>query len=155
MDTATGVTGGLVATAIAATDTDLGFVVTFAGTGYAGLSGPTTGGSWPLIEVHTLFTSNTGSNVVRTTSGVSGAMIAGSLVGDTDGSQTPNTLIWDGYGLALDADLTLIPWPLVPIAGVIDLSQVLPAVTDTGLKTWIRTSLSTVSGGKFTFHDQF
>lgn len=161
LDTATGVTGGLVATAIAATDTDLGFVVTFAGTGYAGLTGPTSGGSWPLIEVHTLFTSNTGANVVRTTTGVSGAMIAGSFIQPVDGSENPVTFIpdMDGFGLKVtDLDSASVDrdFPLMPTAGTIITANFLPAYpSDASLKTWLKESLSTLAAGKYVFDDEF
>lgn len=155
LDTATGVVGGLIATAIAATDTDLGMVITFAGAGYAGLSGPTSGGAWPLIEVHTMFTSNTGANVVRTTSGVTGAFAAGSFVQPADGSETPITLIPDGTGILLASDDRLIEFPLIPVGGQIYPTNIQNWPSDTSLRTWIRDSLSTSSGGKFTFSDKF
>ena len=149
LDTATGVTNGIVATAIAATDTDLGLVLTYSGTGYAG-------NTWALAEVHTLFTSNTGSNVVRTTTGVDGRFAAGSLIQPTDGSETILTLIPDGYGIPLDTTNALDQeWANVPIAGVIDFSKTLPLVSDTSLKAYVKAALSTAAGGKFTFSDGY
>jgi hypothetical protein len=161
LDTATGVVGGLVATAIAATDTDLGFVITFAGTGYAGLTGPTTGGSWPLIEVHTLFTSNTGANVVRTTTGVTGAFAAGSFIQPTDGSETIRAFIsdLDGYGVKVtDIDgtsLASVDFPRLPISGVIDSSQLINWPSDTSLRAHIVSSLNAAWGGQFVFDHQY
>jgi hypothetical protein len=70
LDTATGVSGGIVASAISATDTDLGFKLTYSGTGYAGLP-------QAVAEVATLPTSSTSWNVVHTTVG-----------GVSDGTQT-------------------------------------------------------------------
>lgn len=141
LDTATGVVGGLVATAIAATDTDLGFKVTFSGTGYAGLTGPTTGGQWPLIEVHTLFTSNTGANVVRTTSGVSGAMVTGAFVGPTDGSQVPLSFIPNDFGQYIPDDSSDIPFPQIPWRGAVLGDQILPYAADTALRQYVRDKL--------------
>ena len=63
LDAATGVAGGIVATAIPATDTDLGFILTYSGTGYAGKN-------WPLAVVETKFTSVTTVEVSQTTAGV-------------------------------------------------------------------------------------
>lgn len=154
LDTATGVAGGLVATAIPATDTDLGFVVTFAGTGYAGLTGPTTGGSWPLIEVHTLFTSNTGANVVRTTSGVTGAFVTDSLIQPTDGSETILTFVPDGYGIMIPEDGSDVPFPAIPYAGVLDASRLMDYPADASTRIWIKEALSTLRRGKFVF-DEF
>lgn len=156
LDTATGVTNGIVATAIAATDTDLGVVLTFSGTGYANLAGPTSGGVWDLVSVHTLFTSNTGAYTVRTTSGVDGRFVSGSMIQPTDGSETILTLIPDGYGIPLDTTNALDQeWPNMPIGGVIDFAQTLPLVSDTSLKAYVKAALSTYSGGKFTFSDGY
>lgn len=150
LDTATGVSGGLVASAISATDTDLGFKVTFAGTGYAGLTGPTTGGSWPLIVVDTLFTSNTGANVVRTTSGVSGAFVSGSLVQPTDGSETILSFIPDSWGEYIDEAGSDQPFPRIPAGGFITDSQLVPWPADASLKTYIQTALKAVGTYQFT-----
>lgn len=148
LDTATGVTGGIVATAIAATDTDLGVVLTYSGTGYAG-------NTWALAEVHTLFTSNTGANVVRTTTGVDGRFVTASMVQPTDGSETIRSLIPDGYGISLGDGAYDVEWPQIPIAGVIDFAQTLPLVSDTSLVTSVKQALSTLAGGKFTFSDAY
>lgn len=148
LDTATGVTNGIVASAIAATDTDLGFVLTYSGTGYAGLP-------WEKAQVHTLFTSNTGANVVSTTAGVDGRFVTASLVQPADGSETPLSVIPDGYGIQIPSDSSDREWPEIPIGGVIDFAQLLPLVSDTSLKAWVRASLSTLPGGKFTFSDVF
>lgn len=144
LDTATGVTGGIVATAIAATDTDLGFTLTYSGTGYAGLS-------WPEAEVAVLPTSSTSWFVAPRTAAVNGAFVSGSLVQPTDGSETPLTIVPDGHGLNVPEDSSHVEWPLVPIGGVIDDAQVLPWPADASLRAWIRAALSTIPGGKFTF----
>lgn len=148
LDTATGVVGGIVATAIAATDTDLGFTLTYSGTGYAGLS-------WPEAEVAVMPTSSTSWFTAPRTTAVAAPFVSGSLVQPTDGSETPVTLIPDGYGILIGADSLDEEWPNVPIGAVIDFAQVLPAISDSGLKTWVKERLSTVAGGKFTFSDQF
>ncbi len=148
LDTATGVVGGIVATAIAATDTDLGVVLTYSGTGYAGQS-------WALAQVHTLFTSNTGANVVRTTTGVDGRFVTLSLVQPTDGSETIATVIPDGYGFPVPDDDADIEFPMIPVAGTLDVAQIIDYPSDASLKAYVRQSLSTVSGGKWIFSDQF
>lgn len=143
LDTATGVTNGIVATAIAATDTDLGLVLTYSGTGYAS-------NTWALAQVHTLFTSNTGANVVRTTTGVDGRFIAGSVISQpnyaTPGSfiKTLATPIPDSGDLA---------WPNIPDGGRVDVTQLLDYPTDSAFKTWLKAQLSTTAGNKFIFSD--
>ncbi|HYH63956.1 MAG TPA: hypothetical protein VD866_04590 [Urbifossiella sp.] len=149
LDTATGVVGGIVATAIAATDTDLGFVLTYSGTGYAG-------NTWALAQVDTMFTSNTGANVVRTTTGVPGAFVAGSLIADTDGSHVPRTVIPDGWGLQIsqptagDTD-----FPQIPVAGILRTDMIINYPADASTKAWLRASMSAVGTGGFAFTDQF
>jgi len=97
---------------------------------------------------------NTGSGVITITD-IGANRIAGCFVCPEDGSQTPRTVIPDGYGEVIpdtDAD---IPFPLIPVAGCLDVAQVINWPSDTTLKTWVRESLSTLSGGKFVFSDQF
>lgn len=145
LDTATGVTNGIVATAIAATDTDLGFVLTYSGTGYAG-------NTWALAEVHTLFTGNTGANVVRTTTGVDGRFISGSVIQPTDGSETVLSFLPPDWARILPSNGTSdIPFSHIPAGGEVDTTRLLPAVSDSSLKEWIRDSLN--DKGQFIFVD--
>ncbi len=152
LDTATGVVGGIVATAIAATDTDLGFVLTYSGTGYAG-------NTWALAQVDTMFTSNTGANVVRTTTGVAGAFAAGSLVGQADGSQTPLTFIPGPYPKNVTDNLgniAKVEFPHFPVAGQIDETRLIGYdAMDASLKLWVKAAISTYLGGKFIFKGTF
>lgn len=148
LDTATGVTGGIVATAISATDTDLGFTLTYSGTGYAGLS-------WPEAEVAVLPTSSTSWFTAPRTTAVNGAFVTLSLVQPTDGSETPRTVIPDGYGLVIpdtDADIN---FPMIPVAGTLDTAQIIDYPSDSALKTWLKQQLSTLAGGKWIFSDEF
>lgn len=150
LDTATGVVGGIVATG-AAPDTAITF--TFSGTGYAALS-------HAMISIHTLPTSVTTVNVVRTTTGVDGRFVAGSFIQPTDGSETPVTFLPDGYGLKVtDLDNStsiVVPFPEMPTAGVVTTSKLLPGYpSDASLKTWLKQSLSTLVAGKYVFDDQF
>lgn len=148
LDTATGVVNGIVASAINATDTDLGLVLTYSGTGYAG-------NTWALAQVHTLFTSNTGANVVRTTTGVDGRFVTNSFIAPTDGSESPLSIIPDGYGLVVPSDSSDVPFPMIPVAGTLDTAQIIDYPADASLKTWLRESLSTLAGGKWIFSDKF
>lgn len=147
LDAATGVSGGIVATG-ATPDTTL--IFTFSGTGYSATAQPT-----EMISVITFPTSATTATTVRTTTGVSGAFIAGSFVGATDGTQTPCALVGNNEGIIVPDDSTDCYEPLLVVGGTILQSQIPHWPSDTGLRTWVRTSLSTLSGGKFVFMDQF
>lgn len=93
---------------------------------------------------------------VHTTTGVDGRYVTGSYVQPTDGSETPVTLVPDGYGFQIPAESPYdVDWPNLPIAGVIDFGQVLPAAADASLKAWVKAALSTLRGGKFTFSDGY
>lgn len=151
LDTATGVSGGIVATAIPSTDTDLGFILTFSGGTYAGKP-------WPLVNINLLPTSSTNAKISETTAGASGAFVAGSLVGDNDGSQIPLTLIPDGYGIrVVDENFAsvTVPFAEFPVAGVITPTQIINWPADTGLQSFIKNALSSASLGKFVFSDGY
>lgn len=153
LDAATGVSGGIVATG-AAPDTTLTF--TFSGTGYAALPQPT-----EMISVVTFPTSTTTATTVRTTTGVDGRFVAGSLVGDTDGSHTPRIFLPDGYPIKVtdtDGSTSLNqPFPNMPIAGEIEGAQLLPAwPSDTSLRQWIVDSIAASNtGAKFIWDHAF
>jgi hypothetical protein len=89
------------------------------------------------------------------TSPIAGPFVSGSLIQPTDGSESPITIIPDGYGIKIPSDSADVDWPLVPIGAVINFAQTLPLVTDTSLKAWLKQSLSSLAGGKFTFSDNF
>ncbi len=85
---------------------------------------------------------------VHTTTGVDGRFVAGSLVSSPDdGTDIPLSLIPHGYGVTV-ADGTnysesgLEPWNAIPIAGLIDWNQVVPTVTDTGIRAWIKDKMT-------------
>lgn len=151
LDTATGVVGGIVASAIPTVDTDLGLRLTYSGTGYAGLP-------WTRAQVALFPTTSTLAYYTPITTAVNGAFAAGSLVGDTDGSQIPKTCIPPGYGITV-ADGTnnpqVCPFPAIPIAGILSHAQLVPLVTDVGIKQWIEDRLSSTRGGKFVFSREF
>jgi hypothetical protein len=123
-------------------------------TGTLRFVGPPTAAGTVATFTETYSAVNTSTGAI-TIAAADAALVAGSLVCANDGSYLPLTVVPDGYGLLIPEDSSHTEWPLVPIAGVIDFPQLLPAVTDASLKTWIRTNLSTVSGGKFTFSDLY
>jgi hypothetical protein len=122
--------------------------LTFSGTGYAGL--PQT-----LVQVGTNELTGGTVAVSRTTAGVNGAFVAGSLVGSTDGSQTPITFIPNGAPLQVtDFDGTNLvnqEFPALPVECLVDEAQLLPWPADTGIQNFIKNNLSTQQGGKFVF----
>ena len=148
LDAATTVTGGIVATG-AAPDTALTF--TFSGTGYAALP-------QPLIEVVGYPTTPASYTIANTATGVAGAFAAGSLISDTDGSETPKSCIPPGYGIMVADGAnqpTMEPFPVIPISGIIAMEQLTPVVTDLGIRAWIKDYLSSTRGGKFIFTDSY
>jgi hypothetical protein len=149
LDTATGVVGGIVASAIPSVDTDLGIRLTYSGTGYAGLP-------WTRAQVAVFPTSSTAATYSPVTTAGSPAYVSGSLVQPTDGSETILSIIPDGYGIAIDSATNLdVEWAEVPIGGVIDFAQTLPLVSDASLKAYVKQALSTLVGGKFVFSDAY
>ena len=83
--------------------------------------------------------------------------VAGTLITAADGSENPVTFIPDGYGLKVtdtDGVSQDTPFPEVPIGGLVDSSQLLPAwPSDTALQAWIVAALKTY--GLFAFDHQF
>ena len=153
LDVATGVANGIVVTAIPATDTDLGFILTFSGTGYAALA-------QPLVTITTLPTSTTATKVTTNTAGVPGAFVAGSLIQPTDGSQDIRTLLVTGQktGVSvLNALLARIDvhFPVILHSAVVRTAYILgyPG-NDASTKAWIKAQLRTY-GGKWLFDDDF
>jgi hypothetical protein len=149
LDVATGVTNGIVVSAITSVDTDLGFLLTYSGTGYAGLP-------QPMASVYgTLPTSTTTWNAIRVTGGSNGAFVTGSIIQPTDGSETPLTFINEINGGTVVTDTNgnniVVPFDKLPIGGEVDAYKIINWPADPSLRIWLMQSLSTVSGGKFTF----
>jgi len=141
--------GLVVATAIAATDTDLGFVLTFSGAGYQYLPQ-----SLVAIDAAAL-TSVTTVTVTRTTTGVDGRFVTASLIQPADGSETIRSMIPDGYGLVIPDDSADIDFPQVPCAGTVDVAQVIDWPADASLKTYVRDALNANGQGFWLFSDKF
>lgn len=92
---------------------------------------------------------------VHTTTGVDGRFVTLSLVQPTDGSEAPITIVPDGYGIVIPDDSSDVDFAMIPVAGTLDVGQIIDYPSDASLKSWLRTSLSTLSGGKWIFSDQF
>lgn len=148
LDAATGVSGGIVATG-AAPDTALTF--TFSGTGFTGLS-------HTLIQVHTFPTSCTTANVVRTTTGVDGRFVTGSIIAPTDGSESPVAIIGDGYGFKVtdvDGGNLDVPATDILVGGIIDPTKIVNWPADTSTRQYIKDLLNDTADCKFVFSDKF
>lgn len=151
LDTATGVVGGIVATAIAATDTDLGITLTYSGTGYAGIT-------WGRAEVVVIPTSSTEALYEPVTTAVARALVAGSLVRPTDGSETWLSFIDEGYPVKVtDANGTDIDpeFGLFPVGGMIYGSNMIHWPADTSTRAALKAELNANTGGRFTFVDLY
>ena len=153
LDVAAGVANGIVVTAIPTVDTDLGFILTFSGTGYAALA-------QPLVTITTLPTSTTATKVTTNTAGVPGAFVAGSIIQPTDGSENIRTLLVTGQktGVSvLNALLARIDvhFPVILHSAVVRTAYILgyPG-NDASTKAWIKAQLRTY-GGKWLFDDDF
>ena len=148
LDAVTGVAGGIVATG-AAPDTALTF--TFSGTGYSG-------NSYNLIEVVIYPTTPVSYTTARTTAGVDGDFVTASIIGDTDGTQTPRALIDDGDGIKCTDDNGTsldVPWATPLVGGHLDSSQIINWPSDASLVSWIKDSLNNRSGSAFIFDDAY
>ncbi len=143
LDTATGVVGGIVATAIAATDTDLGFVLTYSGTGYAGKS-------WRPAQVVVIPTSSTEAIYEPVTTAVQGAFLAGAVVSESGYSLPATVINQPPQGDPAFGDLD---WPQIPVSGQVDVTMLLDYPSDPSFKTWFKVNMSTLPGGKYIFSD--
>jgi len=150
LDAATGVANAIVASTTA--DTDDIIVLTFSGTGYAGLP-------HPAVVVTTLPTSTLKATVTRTTEGVNGAFIAGSLIQPVDGSETPLGLLGMESGIkvtdddgATNLDVEASRLIIGSGNGVVDASQIVNYPSDASLKTWVKDALRAVGSG-YVFDD--
>lgn len=107
-------------------------------TGTFKLTGPATAGG--VVETETVTYSGTSGTDITVTA-LTKAFVAGSFIQPTDGSEEPLAFIEDHDGIKVtdqdDADVS-VPFARVPIAGVVDASQLLPAwPSDTALQLWI------------------
>lgn len=116
--------------------------------------GSATAGGSLVTEVVTYSGVNRSTGAV-TVSAMTSAFVAGSVV--TEANYTvPATFVDNANGLMVPTDGSNRLWPNIPVAanGVKTASLIpWPASVNTTLRNHIRTSLSTVSGGKFVFND--
>ncbi len=92
---------------------------------------------------------------IITISDIGANRIAGSIITDSDGSGTPITVLGDMYPLLIPTDSSDVNFPWIPISMIVDVDKIQNWPTDATLKTWIKTSMSSLTGGKFVFSDTF
>ena len=151
LDLATGVAGGIVATAIPATDTDLGFVLTFSGTGFAAKP-------HPLVEIVTYPTSSTQGTVTRVAAGQDGRFAVGSLVQPVDGSEIIRGILGMEGGLKTtnakgeSIDVECRRFIVGSGNGVVKASQIIDYPAEATVQAWIKAALRTY--GSYAFDDE-
>jgi hypothetical protein len=155
--TAAYTSGGTELTVSAATAVEMDRIAGQSGTAeFVAIGPPSAAGTVAVTDVsHSAINTSTGAITVTD---LAASKVVGTLIARKDGRQTPLTLIPDGYPwIVADGDGNSIDvyFDAFPIAGVIDPEQIIDWPADTSIQAWIRTNLSTVSGGKFTFSDVF
>lgn len=125
------------------------------GTGTLKAIGPPSAAGTVAATSITFSAINTTTGVITVTSlGVN--KIAGTYITAADGSETPITLIPDGWPIPVtDADGSSIDaqMPEVPVAGIIDPAQIVDWPSDTSLIAWVKAALNAV--GQYVFSDSY
>lgn len=119
------------------------------------LTGPPSANGVVVTETVTYSAVNTSTGVVTVTALVN-AFIANSFVQPTDGSEQPRSFLPDGFPTvkATDndgANLSSVEWAQVPVAGIIDSSQLISWPSDTSLRSWLVNRINDAAGGQFVF----
>lgn len=119
------------------------------------LTGPPTANG--VVVTETVTYSSAATTIIVVTA-ISNAFVAGSFIQPTDGSETTLAFVPDteGYGiLTTDIDgasVTSVDFPKLPVSGIVDSSQLLPAwPSDTSLQAWIVARLNDGAGGQYVF----
>lgn len=83
--------------------------------------------------------------------------IAGSWLVSTDGSGVPKTFLPDGYPtpVTYEGSSQDQPFPLFPVAGIIDVSKIIDYPTDTSMIAWLKSQLDVTAYGQFSFSDDY
>jgi hypothetical protein len=127
-------------------------------TGSFKLTGPPVANGVTVTETVTYSSINTGTGVITCTA-LANAFVAGSFVQPTDGSEVPVTFIPDGFGVPLaELDGTVVAnvqFPEMPIAGLVDSSELTNWPSDTSLQNWLVTRLRDANGSNLIFDHKF
>lgn len=88
--------------------------------------------------------------VAHSAIGVNGEFVTGSIIGGTDGSQTPKFLLGDMYGLRMvnpervDTDQQT---SLIPLAGLVQTANIVNYPADASSRAWLKAQLRAVTPG--------
>lgn len=120
------------------------------------LIGPPTAGGAVSVETVTY---SAASGTTITVTALVNAFVAASIIAPVDGSEYPQSFVPDGWGIKVtDSDNSTnltVEFPQVPIAGIVDFAQLLPAVSDASLKQWVIAQLTSQGMGNFTFNTNY
>jgi hypothetical protein len=160
-------TAATIQTALRAMHADLAAVVV-TDSGNAGLSDGTVTVTWPQKGAtggpHSLLQPFAKGDLLATAvivsltcardaTGINGDFVTGSLICPTDGSETPVTFVdaADGIKVTLDNADVDVQFPHIPVAGVVDASQIVNYPADTSTQAWVKAALK--AAGQFVFDD--
>lgn len=115
------------------------------------ITGPPTANG--TVATETVTFSAIASATTLTITATSADFAAGSFIQPTDGSETPVTFLPDGYPIRVsDGTTTYDPeFPMVPVGGVIKSDWLIDWPSDTSLRAWIVSKLTTAGVGNYTF----
>lgn len=148
--------GGTTLTVTAAQATEIARRVGSSGTGTLLCIGPPSAAGTVASTAVTFSAVNTSTGEITVTSlGVN--KIAGSWLVSNDGSGIPKLFLPDGYPMPVTVDGSSQdqPFPLMPVAGIIDVSKIIDYPTDTSMITWLKTQLDVTVFGQFSFSDDY
>jgi len=130
-------------------------------TGTLTISGPPSAAGTVATATVTYTAVNTTTGVI-TVSAIGANYIAGSWIGDTDGTQiagaTGWVLIGNGSPVRVtnaDDDSINVELAAPVIGGLVDSSQIINWPTDTSLIAWVKDQLNSRNGSRFTFDDAY
>jgi hypothetical protein len=105
------------------------------------------------------------STGVITVTAIGSNFVAGSLILPTDGSEDMLSFVPDfgqsAYGIkttdndGTNTQVTAVPFPLVPIEGVINSPSLIDWPADTSIQAYIKSAMSMAGFGKFVFDDGY
>lgn len=116
------------------------------------LIGPAVANTAPVVTETITYSAASGTTITCTAT--VNAFVTGSFLCPTDGSETMRSFLPDGFNTKVtdqDGTSTDTEWGQIPVAGVIDASQLINWPTDTALQAFIMSRLNDLSGGQFVF----
>lgn len=128
-------------------------------TGNVYVIGPPTAAGTVAVSASKAYSEVNTSTGAITIEDIGANKIAGSWVVATDGTHIPRTFIpEDTWGIRvtdIDGNNVNADFAKVPVAAIIDSSQLLYWPSDTSMQAWVKDQLNDVAGCKFVFDDAF